>query len=77
MTPLAIGTTLAVAALAYVLYPLTAAPRRPISPPAVTDEELETLIGNYRTPHVDCPTCGPRPEADAIYCSGCGKQLVG
>lgn len=24
-----------------------------------------------------CPTCGPRPEADALWCSSCGKALPG
>jgi hypothetical protein len=23
-----------------------------------------------------CPTCGPRPEADAAFCSDCGAQLT-
>ncbi len=23
-----------------------------------------------------CPTCGPRPEADALFCSACGTRLV-
>lgn len=22
-----------------------------------------------------CPVCGPRPEADALYCSACGRRL--
>jgi hypothetical protein len=22
-----------------------------------------------------CPTCGPRPESDAVYCSTCGSRL--
>jgi len=22
-----------------------------------------------------CPTCGPRPETDAVFCSQCGKLL--
>ena len=22
-----------------------------------------------------CPSCGPRPEADAVYCSSCGRRL--
>ncbi len=22
-----------------------------------------------------CPTCGPRPEADAVFCSSCGLRL--
>jgi hypothetical protein len=24
-----------------------------------------------------CPTHGPRPERDAVFCSACGKKLVG
>lgn len=24
---------------------------------------------------VVCPTCGPRPEKDALFCSNCGAQL--
>jgi hypothetical protein len=24
---------------------------------------------------LSCPTCGPRPEADAVFCSGCGRHL--
>lgn len=24
-----------------------------------------------------CTSCGPRPEADAVFCSSCGEQLVG
>jgi hypothetical protein len=23
-----------------------------------------------------CPSCGPRPEPDAIFCSSCGRQLT-
>jgi len=23
-----------------------------------------------------CPTCGPRPESNAVYCSKCGRSLV-
>lgn len=23
-----------------------------------------------------CPTCGPRPESNAAYCSSCGRSLV-
>jgi hypothetical protein len=23
-----------------------------------------------------CPTCGPRPETDAVFCSNCGAQLA-
>lgn len=24
-----------------------------------------------------CPSCGPRPEADALFCSDCGRRLSG
>jgi hypothetical protein len=24
-----------------------------------------------------CPSCGPRPEADALFCSDCGRGLTG
>ena len=24
---------------------------------------------------VACPTCGPRPEGDALFCSNCGRSL--
>jgi len=26
---------------------------------------------------VACPACGPRPEADALWCSNCGEPLPG
>ena len=26
---------------------------------------------------VTCPTCGPRPEMDAVFCSNCGRSLGG
>ena len=28
-------------------------------------------------PSVHCPTCGPRPESDALFCSECGRSLGG
>ena len=27
-------------------------------------------------PRAQCPTCGPRPEADATFCSSCGRPLA-
>jgi hypothetical protein len=45
---------------------------------AVTDEEIEAAIMAYRTAHPvggDCAVCGPRPEADAVFCSNCGRPL--
>jgi hypothetical protein len=26
--------------------------------------------------HVECPSCGPRPEQGAVFCSECGRSLV-
>ena len=26
---------------------------------------------------IPCPDCGPRPEADAVFCSSCGRRLLG
>ncbi len=49
------------------------------------DSQIEALIAGQRarpspadlpSGHLVCPTCGPRPEADACFCSGCGVVLV-
>jgi hypothetical protein len=42
---------------------------------ALSDAELEAAVRAYRAQHAACPTCGPRPELDAIYCSTCGRYL--
>jgi len=44
---------------------------------AVPDDEVEAVILAYRARHAECQTCGPRPEADAAYCSSCGRYLAG
>lgn len=44
---------------------------------SVGDDEVEAAILKYRTHVSSCPTCGPRPESDAIYCSSCGRYLAG
>ena len=41
---------------------------------APSDDEVEALVRAYRDSRT-CPTCGPRPEADAVYCSNCGRYL--
>ena len=45
--------------------PETAEPRDPI----------EARVRAYRRTHRECPTCGLRPETDAVYCSTCGGYL--
>src|SRR5215831_12920358 len=42
---------------------------------AGADDEIEAAVRAYRAAHLACPTCGPRPEPDAAYCSNCGRYL--
>jgi hypothetical protein len=42
--------------------------------PEVADP-IEARVRAYRRAHKECPTCGLRPEPDAIYCSHCGIFL--
>jgi rRNA maturation endonuclease Nob1 len=42
---------------------------------AVSDADVEAAVRAYREQHAMCPTCGPRPEIDAIFCSTCGRYL--
>lgn len=48
-----------------------AAPGRDVQP----DDEIEAAVRAYRDEHASCPTCGPRPEPDAEFCSSCGRYL--
>jgi hypothetical protein len=43
----------------------------------VPDDEVEAVILKYRARPTSCEVCGPRPEPDAVYCSGCGRYLAG
>jgi hypothetical protein len=40
-----------------------------------SDDEIEAAVRAYRASLPTCPECGPRPEADAVYCSSCGRFL--
>jgi hypothetical protein len=42
---------------------------------APTDDEVEAVIRAFRAGASACPTCGPRPEPDAVYGSNCGRYL--
>ena len=42
---------------------------------APTDDEVEAVIRAFRAGASACPTCGPRPEPDAVFCSNCGRYL--
>jgi hypothetical protein len=39
------------------------------------DDEIEAAVRAYREGACACPTCGPRPEPDAVFCSNCGRYL--
>jgi predicted amidophosphoribosyltransferase len=41
------------------------------------DDEVEAAILAWRARHPVCASCGPRPEADAVFCSTCGRYLPG
>lgn len=38
-------------------------------------DEVEALIARAKSRARSCPSCGPRPEADALFCSDCGRYL--
>lgn len=47
---------------------------------AGSDRDVEAMIAARvrslgRTGAPACATCGPRPEADAVFCSTCGRRL--
>ncbi len=41
------------------------------------EDEIEAAVLAWRARQPRCTTCGPRPEADAVYCSTCGSYLAG
>ena len=47
------------------------------APATGADDDLEAAIRAYRAERPACDRCGPRPEADAIFCSNCGQYLPG
>ncbi len=80
-TPLLVGTALAIGALAVVLYPLffppgesAPVPSAPVVPGAA--DSVEAALRAFRAGRPECPDCGLRPEADAVYCSNCGRPLA-
>ena len=42
-----------------------------------TADAAEAVVLKYRQRRRECVSCGPRPEADAGYCSNCGSFLAG
>lgn len=50
--------------------PTASAPREPH-----TEDPAEALIAKVKAKGLSCPSCGPRPESDALFCSDCGRFL--
>jgi predicted amidophosphoribosyltransferase len=44
---------------------------------APSDDAIEAAVSAFRERMRNCPSCGPRPEPDAVYCSRCGRYLPG
>ena len=40
-------------------------------------DAAEALVRRARAQARGCPSCGPRPEPDARFCSACGRFLAG
>lgn len=43
---------------------------------AAGDDAAERLIARIKARSTSCPTHGPRPESDALFCSDCGQYLA-
>lgn len=68
MLPILAGLAVALVALAWVLWPVVR--------PGVSGPEARTQPGAASVAVAPvCPVCGPRPEADAVVCSTCGRVL--
>jgi hypothetical protein len=44
---------------------------------SAADDDVEAAIRAYRSERPTCAKHGTRPEADAIFCSECGRYLAG
>jgi len=40
-------------------------------------EEALSVMRAADSGSLACPSCGPRPESDATFCSNCGARLLG
>jgi hypothetical protein len=52
-------------------------PASPVAAAAVAEDPAEALIRSVRSGLRVCPSCGPRPETEAAFCSTCGRPLTG
>jgi double zinc ribbon protein len=45
------------------------------APPTDVEAMIAAKVAALRGGYPACTTCGPRPEPDALFCSGCGRRL--
>lgn len=50
--------------------------REAVDPAAALVAERRAVLEGRAAPRGACPSCGPRPEPDARYCSDCGAALA-
>lgn len=43
---------------------------------ALVAHRARVLSGDSNGAGPECPRCGPRPEADALFCSNCGEPIA-
>jgi hypothetical protein len=43
---------------------------------AMIAARVRTIYSTRAAADPRCPTCGPRPEPDAVFCSSCGMRLI-
>jgi hypothetical protein len=52
-----------------------AAAAAPSADGTMPEDPAEALIARMKQGGLACPSCGPRPESDALFCSDCGRML--
>lgn len=61
----------------YTEHALAAMRREEGSAAAAATDEIEAAVLAWRMRRPECPTHGPRPQPDALFCSDCGRWLAG
>ncbi len=55
--------------------PALPAPGGPVGGDPV-EAMIAARVRTLQSAAIRCPSCGPRPESDALFCSGCGRSLA-
>jgi len=77
MIGLAVGAVLSLGAAAWVIAPLVRAESAESAGEAAGEADGDAPApGGDRDGPARCPACGAPPEADARFCSTCGRPIV-